>query len=439
MPDPSHRLLAARLGYVAVILLATLTDLDFQPATAPLAARIRDALSLEFSARDAVDGLRNVLLFAGWGLVWSITAPTRRLWRSVLTATATGMLLSMSVETAQLFSPRRHASILDVLSNTAGACAGAVVVVVLLKATAAARSARSYVGIPMFVVAVSYGSAALLEIVLPGLRQEMLGGATGGPMSRFRYALDAMDGQLPTPGEFLLQVLLMLPAGGFMLAALVERGWSYRRALMLTAAIAVLAALLLELARGVTGQPIEMGMFITHALGLAGGALLAHRFLPRLTARFRGRARPLALLGFYTALLVLWRWRPFTPEQGPGGILDSFALAHLMPLQALTMKMDIFSASVVAVGFLLHFPIGALLAVWPLRLRGALAHVLPGIWIVLVLEAGQLLIADRYFDITDIIIGTAGVLCGWVLIRRAGFRPYGEALPARAAAVTRRR
>ena len=73
-----------RLGYVAVIGLATLSDLHFQNVgAAELARRLTNAMSPGVSAHDAVDGLRNLLLFAGWGLVWCMTAPEARLRRAI--------------------------------------------------------------------------------------------------------------------------------------------------------------------------------------------------------------------------------------------------------------------------------------------------------------------------------------------------------------------
>jgi VanZ family protein len=380
---------------------------------------------------DVVDGMRNVVLFAGWGLVWCLTAPLHRLWRSVALATLTGMLMSVTVETAQLFSPERHASILDVTTNTAGALAGALAVAVVLRLATGRRASRSFVGIPMFVLALSYGTAAALEILLPGLRQEMLDGAWGGPLSRLRVALEHVGWGWAPPRILLVQVLLLLPAGAFLVATLVEARWSYARAFLLAATAGPALILLLEVARGTSGQPIVPVMALTHAAGFIAGAALTWRFLPGLTTRLRGPARPLALLAAYTLVLLIWRWQPFALNLDPGHILDSFRPQHLLPLQAAAMKMDIFSASVVAIGFLLHVPLGAILAVWPLRRHGPLAHLLPGLWITALVEAGQIFIAGRFFDITDILLGAAGVAAGWILMRRAGFRPYGYLLPQR--------
>jgi glycopeptide antibiotics resistance protein len=424
-----HWRAAARLAYVAVIALATLSHLGFEwVSTEVLRERLVRGVSPAVGAGDAVDALRNLLLFAGWGLVWCMTAPTHRLGRSIVAATVTGMLLSMTVETAQLFSERRLASILDVITNTSGAFLGAVATVALLRAAISARGARSCVGIPMFVFAASYGFVAALEILLPGMRQELLA-VWGGPFNRLQAALAAIGWGDDSAATLLLQFVLMMPAGAFAVAALAESGRPYRRALTATALGGVVLSLVLEFARGLAGQPIELGMFVAHALGVVSGAWLTAHWLPTLATRISARNHPLALLTLYTGILLLWRWRPFMPHLSLERVLASFSPNHLIPLQALTHRMDIFSASIVAVGFLLHLPLGALLAVWPLRSRGWLAHVLPGLWIVMIMELGQLFIAGRYFDITDIIIGAGGVVTGWALMRRAGFQPRGEALP----------
>ena len=95
--------------------------------------------------------------------------------------------------------------------------------------------------------------------------------------------------------------------------------------------------------------------------------------------------------------------------------------------------MDFFSVADVCAPFFLFLPLGGLLAVWPLRLRGPLRGPLSGLWLPLALEAGQLLVSGRTLDITDILIQASGTATGWAVMRLAGYRPYGEAWPARAA------
>ena len=123
----SNRLtLAVRMGYVGVIALATLTSLRLDPDISRALQRLPSALNTGLAPRDLVDAIRNIVLFAGWGALWVITAPKQRTAIRLTFATRSGFLLSFGVEAVQLFSPIRRASILDVTTNTVGYLIGAV-------------------------------------------------------------------------------------------------------------------------------------------------------------------------------------------------------------------------------------------------------------------------------------------------------------------------
>src|SRR5689334_18025380 len=120
------RLDAARAAYVAILLLATLSRLGFSPDLSAAAEHFWRALSLDIRWRDAIDGVRNVVLFAGFGVVWIITSTNPRILSGVRHATIIGFMISATVEGMQCFSTHRQASILDVITNTAGALLGAL-------------------------------------------------------------------------------------------------------------------------------------------------------------------------------------------------------------------------------------------------------------------------------------------------------------------------
>ena len=156
----------------------------------------------------------------------------------------------------------------------------------------------------------------------------------------------------------------------------------------------------------------------------------AHRALAALTQLLRGAARARAVLFAYGALLVLWGWRLFMPRTDVHAIADQLTLEHLVPLASLAERVDAFSALHVLQQFLLYLPLGSLLAVWPLRLRGRWAHLWPGVWLAVVIELGHVAIVERYFDATNALVACAGLGIGWIVVRRSGFAPYGEALAA---------
>ena len=166
----------------------------------------------------------------------------------------------------------------------------------------------------------------------------------------------------------------------------------------------------------------------THAVAVGGGAWWARRRLAWLSQTLRGPTRALAALAVYALLLVLWGVRPFLPQTEIGAIAEQLTAAHLVPLASLAQRVDVFSALHVAQQFLLFLPVGCLLAVWPLRLRGRWSHLWPAVWLAAGIEVGHLVIADRYFDLTNALIACAGLGIGWLALRRSGFAPYGEAL-----------
>lgn len=114
----------------------------------------------------------------------------------------------------------------------------------------------------------------------------------------------------------------------------------------------------------------------------------------------------------------------------PSRFLDQLTLERLTPLAAHAMRFDLFSAVDLLRDFALFFPVGALLAVWPLRREGRLSGPLPGIYLVCLIEAGQLFLSERLFDTTDALVGISAVLIGWIIVRRSGFSTYGELVPS---------
>lgn len=416
-----------RAAYAVVLLLATLSwyRLDLDPAE--IEGRVGRMLDPSLSARDVIDGVRNVVLFAGWGLVWMATAAAGRSWSALRSAVLGGALLSLLVEMLQLFSETRTASIVDVVTNTVGAGLGAAALVLLVVGLAGQRGEKSFLGLPTAILALSAGMAVLAEAFVPLFRQEVEPWGTGGPLRRLSEAMARV--RLGAPTEWPVgDLLLFLPAGVLVVAALGEMRMAYRRAAVWVAGASVILFGLVEIAHGALGMEIFAGAAVVHAVAVAGGGVVAAVGLPVFTRLLRGASRPRAFTVSYAMWLVLWGLRPYSPE------LVSRIGAKLegdwwVPLRFLGSRMDMFSVVDVVVGFFLLLPLGALLAVWPLRLRGPLGGVLPALYLAAGIEVAQLLVAGRTLDITDFLIQAAGAGIGWVVVRRAGYRPYGQQLP----------
>lgn len=422
-----------RLAYLFLILLVTVPPPAWEASPELLAERLRAAFDLSFRGRDVIDAVRNLLLFAGWGTVWAATATapagnTRRDVRTVGMATLLGGLISLGVETLQLFSPRRDTNVWDLFTNVTGALAGAVVLVLLVRLLACRRGAPSYLGLPALVPAFAYGGAVLLEALFPLLEPGVVPGLGGGILDRGRGAVEAFSwdslGQLP-----LHHLPLFLPAGTFAVMALVEGGTAVRRAAVLVSGLAWPLFLLVELLGGIAGHPIVAGAVLLHGLAVGGGALLAFKGLAPFSVRFRGRIRPLLLGAAYLLLLAMWSWRPFTLITSPGALVGGLSLEQLVPLHAHAQRFDLFSATDILRHFLLLFPVGVLLAVWPLRSAGWGNGPLPGVAVALFLEGGQILVEGRMFDMTDALVGSAAVLVGWTVARQARFPVRGTLVP----------
>ncbi|HOX21241.1 MAG TPA: VanZ family protein, partial [Gemmatimonadales bacterium] len=329
--------LPARAAFVGILLLATLSSFDFSPGGADVAARFARAMQPHVSASDAIDALRNLALFAGWGVVWMATCGPARTARQLLLAILTGAAISLAVEGAQLFSATRNASVIDVLTNTIGTAIGAVGFVLLVRLAAELRGRRSFIGIPALTMAGAYGFACFLEAAVPLFRQEEVFGVAGGPVARLRIVLGSFEwgSLLSWPIE---DFFLFLPAGVFAVAALSEAGAGYPAAARRTAGFGFALALLAELLHGPNGQPIVAGAVLTHALAVAAGALVAARLLPAWSQALRGAARPRWVLRLLAVLIALWALRPWVPEFLP--LSERLSADWWVPLAALGGRME---------------------------------------------------------------------------------------------------
>ena len=411
----------ARMAYLAILLLATLTSLGPDLESGVTLERVGRMLNPRISAKDVIDGARNVVLFAGWGLVWMLTARSGRSMASLRNAVLTGGLISVSVESAQLFSSRRTASILDVLTNTSGALVGAVTLILMVLILSGRTQDRSFFGMPALVFAWSYAAAALGEALVPLFRQEAYPNAFGGPMGRFRLSSQMFEwsSQADVP---LGDILLFAPAGALAVAAWVESGRRYRTGVVLVGLVGLVLSGLAEVGHGFLGLRIQAGAALAHSVGVMVGALATALWLPSLTRVFRGRSRPMALLAVYGLVLALWALRPYLPVTSLESIGEKLASPWWIPLGLIRQRFDMFGVVDVSATFLLYMPLGALLAVWPLARTGWLAFIWPVAYLALVTEVTQLFVLGRWMDVTDPMLQIAGAAVGWAVLRRAGVR-----------------
>jgi VanZ family protein len=326
-------------------------------------------------------------------------------------------------ETLQLFLPERYASVLDVLTNTAGAALGAAAITIAIQIAQAMRRQKSYVGLPAAAFAIAYLSAAVAEALIPLQGAAVIALRSGSKLHRLHTAarLDWSSlGDLP-----FADFVLFFPLGIFGVMALVEGGASRWAAVWRISGWGALSAILLELIHGPLGQPILLGAAVVHLLAVVLGAVACGLWLPAFSRQVRGRGRPALLLIVYALLIAFWAWRPFEIETDPVTISQQFAPDRLIPLQGLGSRGDPASIAEIVKPFFLMFPLGALLAVWPLRRSGFLGYCLPALYLAAVTECAQGFIAGRFFDGTDLVVQCAAAAIGWAVARRAGYEPHG--------------
>ena len=417
----------ARIAYLGILLLATLTSLSLDMDLGRMGYRLRRMMQPTVSLSDAIDGARNVTLFAGWGLVWMATAAGGRSWVVLRNAVLTGGAISLFVEGMQLFSRRRTASLLDLATNTGGSLIGALVLVAVVVSLARISNRRSFVGVPAALFAFCYGVAVATEAVIPLFRQDLAVPVSGGLLGRLFRGVEAFDWTSLTALP-MNDFPLFLPAGAFAVAALYEAGIEYRRAGWLVAAAAVPLLAAAEVVHSLIGIPIQAGAIVVHAGAVALGAVVTARLLPSFTRNVRGPARPRMLTLAYAIVVAVWAFRPWFPELNTTEIIRKVTSDWWIPLSSLGMSMTFFSVADVLILFLLFLPLGGLLAVWPLRSKGRLAGFAPAIYLAVVLEVCQIFVAGRSLDITDLLVQSAAAMVGWTVVRRAGFSPYGAQL-----------
>jgi len=320
----------------------------------------------------------------------------------------------------------RNASALDVLYNGAGAVIGAVLVVVAVRRLARHRSDRSFIGMPAALFAGGYGMVVLGEALIPLFRQERHS-VWGDPVSRLVYSLRAIE---PSSLSILplSEIVLFLPAGFFLAAAIAEAGNGYRRSAWIAGVVASVLIVGTEVLRGAASVAIPAGPIVVHVASVAGGAAAAALLLPRVTRSFRGAERPQLLFAVYAGIVALWYLRPYIPETDPSVWFGQLAGRWWMPMAFATARMDLFTVIDVTSGFFLFLPVGGLLAVWPFRRTGPWSGIMPGIVLSVTVEAAQLFVTGRTLALADMLIGAAGVWAGWVIVRRAGYPVRGQML-----------
>lgn len=403
-------------GYLAVIALATLLNLGWDPEPANAWYRFARAFRLRLATGDIVDAVRNVALFVGWGTTVALTARPPATARTILVATVTGCLASLSVEALQTFSMFRVASIADVTTNTLGAFVGAGALVVAERRMRSDVRRGTLLGVPAWLGALALVVACTGLVFTPASRPARVASWAPSPLARLAESRLVPLAPADWPA-YLPDALAFLALGLLAAIAVADRGGRLRLP-QLAAWVAILAALVggMPLARGMAGIPPDPRAQLVHAVavtaGLVAGLLLAPRWARAVPAAAT-RCAQVALLP--VACLLAWNWWPATW----GGLgRPGFSWQQFVPMLALYARHDFGSVFIVLQKVGLGGVLGACLAG-----RRAQGTAQPGLRAVALLaaavEGGQYLVPGRYPDLTDVLMVTAGAAVTAALALRA--------------------
>jgi hypothetical protein len=316
---------------------------------------------------------------------------------------------------------------IDVTTDTLGGLFGGLITLGAFAVIDEGARKRSFIGIPAVMLAASYGLATVMEAFIPLFRQDLLPQLGGGIGDRIGRAIQAIRPESISQIPF-TDGLIFFPAGLLAVVALVESGVTGAVAAIAVICAAAIVYPLVEVVHGVAAEPIILGAACIHMVAASLGAIAAALWLTPFNRRFPIRVRAGVVAAVYSLVIMIWSWRPFRLDFSVSSMSDQFTGSHLIPLQALASRGDLFSVTDVVAQGVIFFPLGALLAVWPLRKKGLLHGMLPAIYLAIVLEVGKIPISDRFMDVTHILIQSAGAALGFLLVRRLGYRVNGELL-----------
>ncbi len=417
--------LPIRAAYLVCIAIATLLHLGFDGTLANALYRLQRAVEPNIGFKDIVDGVRNIALFLGWGAVWVLTSRPQSSRRDVIAATAVGMLASITVESAQLFSPFRMASVIDVATNTIGSLLGAFSVWAIERRMSADVRGGTLIGVPAWLPGGALLITAFGLTFAPSSRPTMAI-AWGSPLNR-AYMVEAAEAIAVNWPALITDVVAWLCVGLTLAVAVADRTGRVRFG-QLAAWIGIVATTLTaaHLGRSLAGLQREAGAWQIHAaavtLGLLTGLVLVPSWRGWVTARSE-RALQLGLLALLLGAVMSWSpatWALTTANT------PSISWRQLVPMMSLFQRQDLSSVFLVLQKAGIGAAIGACLAA---RKRVGVPR--PGlraaIGIATLFEVGQAVIPGRYPDVTDIMITSAAAGLVAVLVERSHRSTFAEA------------
>ena len=359
---------------------------------------------------------------------WVLTARTPTTARDVLRATLWGMAASVAVESIQLLSAFRTASLVDVLTNTLGSLIGAMSLWLVERRAAGDMRRGTMIGVPGWLPAGALALTAFGVAFAPSSRASMAIAWESSPLARAQHVATtpALVVGWPALGN---DVVLWFAVGAVVAIAISDRTGRVRLAQM-AGWLTIVSGLILvaHTGRELAGLQREVMAWQVQAMAVAAGLVVGLVAVPgwrnAVSARST-RAIQLALLAMGVGALM--SWYPASWAVPKGGA--SFSWRQLVPMMSLFQRQDIASVFLVLQKAGVGAAVGACLAA-----RKRVGEPRPGLRAAVayaaLLEAGQLLIPGRYPDVTDILITGATACLVAVLVERADRGARDVTVPA---------
>jgi glycopeptide antibiotics resistance protein len=414
--DPATVLLVL---WALFIIYGTLIPFAFTNNVGQVVAKLHlvgDTLNRPISRSDVVS---NVLLFLPWGGLFTFRRARRGagFWTALLGATFSGMALSGLVETCQLFAPSRTTSLVDLATNTTGSALGALAGWAFDRRvwpTWSPRLTRLVNERPIAACALAVAAG----LVLAGLSPFDVSIDLGDLRAAVKRARPVPFGPslggappLAEPWSWAQEGLSAVLTGALFALAMKEAGKDGLTAVAATAVLGGALALAIELAQvAIPGRVADMTTVVIALCGSVTGAAVVSRSPQRTPRQWVGPA-----LVVWVLVVTLAAWTP--PHLAARGS-RSLQAWQLMPFWSYYRRTDVYAVADLLNQLMSFIPLGVLLAVKTARLPVWRALVV-GLGLGLVLEIGQLGLAERTAEITDALSAGAGALLGALLWHRA--------------------
>ena len=408
----AQSLTALLVLYGLFVVYGTLLPFNFRNDTAAATRRVRALVEGIGHPQSRADIVSNVLLFVPWGFLVAarLAHGGSGLRRALLTACFSAVFLSAGVECGQLFLPSRTSSLWDLSTNTAGATLGALPGWVVVRRVWPAWS-PAVRWLVQCRPATACAVAAAAGLALSGLAPFDISIDIGSLRQAVKQARLVPFGPLvdgstapADPWTWLNEALCWALFGGVVALAARERGRKGVGGIVLTALMCGVFALGIETAQlTVLSRRADL---TSVALAIVGG--VAGAAGPSISAERTARRwiRPAVLVWAMTVLLAAWA--PFHLAPGHAWSLRP---AQFVPFWSYYRKTDLNALADLCNQVLAFAPLGFLVAASGVRRPVGTAMAL-ATGFALFLECGQLFLAERTAEITDVLSAGVGAAVG---------------------------